>query len=554
MLTNPTANYIELATSASLGNAFHQSQLSHTEPQKTSGGVRMAHDSAGRRHVIWWQQEGAAICDYYARIEADGRVSIVEKIPATCGQRYKNTALAVGADNRVHALFGQNLISVLYWSRTDAGWDVQAEGVPGIRAPENMALGVTTGGVIIASWQDIAPKNSGNTDIYAATRRSPNSWDVEDVSLGLTPGCPGDSSSYLPSMAADHTGGMRLVWSDERCDPRSVDPPDRDIYYREWTPGPGWSDHLPVRAGRHAGGAFASAVTVDASGKAHIVWAGTQHGNGIGVWYVSGRGTSFTQPAAPFDAFVGTAYAKDVAVDFNNGYLYVAFTSTRDDPEKEVYYSFLQVGPTNAPPPPTPTPATVPTPGSGPSVPGAGSRTFAETGKTVTGIFLQYWDTHGGLVQQGFPISNVMLETSDLNHKQYLVQYFERTVFEYHPENAPPYNVLLSQMGRFRYLKRYAAGAPNQRVNPDPGQYFPETGHKIGGSFWVHWRDHGGLSQQGYPLTDEVNEVSQYDGKPYVVQYFERSVFEWHPANQPPYNVLLSLLGVLQFREKYGVR
>jgi hypothetical protein len=28
------------------------------------------------------------------------------------------------------------------------------------------------------------------------------------------------------------------------------------------------------------------------------------------------------------------------------------------------------------------------------------------------------------------------------------VQYFERTRFEYHPENAPPYDILLGQCGR----------------------------------------------------------------------------------------------------------
>ena len=41
------------------------------------------------------------------------------------------------------------------------------------------------------------------------------------------------------------------------------------------------------------------------------------------------------------------------------------------------------------------------------------SRTFPETGKTVQGKFLTYWDTHGGLAQQGFPISDEFLEKSD---------------------------------------------------------------------------------------------------------------------------------------------
>ena len=43
----------------------------------------------------------------------------------------------------------------------------------------------------------------------------------------------------------------------------------------------------------------------------------------------------------------------------------------------------------------------------------AGIRTFPETGKTVMGKFLAYWNTHGGLAQQGYPISEEMQERSD---------------------------------------------------------------------------------------------------------------------------------------------
>src|SRR5215212_5608101 len=72
------------------------------------------------------------------------------------------------------------------------------------------------------------------------------------------------------------------------------------------------------------------------------------------------------------------------------------------------------------------------------------SRTFAETGKTVKSTFLDYWTTHGGLAQQGYPISEEMQERSDTDGKLYTVQYFERAAFELHPENTPPNNVLLS--------------------------------------------------------------------------------------------------------------
>src|SRR5256885_13039299 len=70
------------------------------------------------------------------------------------------------------------------------------------------------------------------------------------------------------------------------------------------------------------------------------------------------------------------------------------------------------------------------------------SRTFPETGKVLRGKFLAYWEDHGGLVQQGYPISDEMQEKSDTDGKIYKVQYFERAVFEYHSENAAPADVL----------------------------------------------------------------------------------------------------------------
>ncbi len=68
----------------------------------------------------------------------------------------------------------------------------------------------------------------------------------------------------------------------------------------------------------------------------------------------------------------------------------------------------------------------------------SGCQTSKETSKTVCGRFLQYWSSHGGVAQQGFPISNEMPETSATDGKTYTVQYFERAVFELHPENRTP--------------------------------------------------------------------------------------------------------------------
>ncbi|HEY0071872.1 MAG TPA: Zn-dependent exopeptidase M28 [Chloroflexia bacterium] len=200
-------------------------------------------------------------------------------------------------------------------------------------------------------------------------------------------------------------------------------------------------------------------------------------------------------------------------------------------------------------------PLATPTPIPVEPLPGTGSHKFPETGKTVTGIFLDYWTRNGGVAQLGYPISEVMGEVSELNGKTYTVQYFERAVFEYHSENQPPYDVLLSQLGTFQYKKKYPGGPANQQVsNVGEVVRFPETGKTVGGKFVEYWRAHGGVALQGYPISEEFTEVSPLNGKTYLVQYFERAVMEYHPENQPPFDVLLSQLGTYQYRQKYGGR
>jgi beta propeller repeat protein len=195
----------------------------------------------------------------------------------------------------------------------------------------------------------------------------------------------------------------------------------------------------------------------------------------------------------------------------------------------------------------------MPPPPPSPYLPGLGSRAFPETGRTVTGIFLDYWQRNGGLAQFGLPLSTVMTETSDLDGKVYTLQYFERAVMEYHPQNPASSRVLLSQLGTFRYGQKYPQGAtwPGAPTGPD-ARLFPQTGKSIAGRFRQYWETHGGLALQGYPISEPFTETSDLDGKPYIVQYFERAVFEMHPENPSPYDVLLSQLGTFRYADKYG--
>ena len=173
---------------------------------------------------------------------------------------------------------------------------------------------------------------------------------------------------------------------------------------------------------------------------------------------------------------------------------------------------------------------------------GAQEACFPETGQCVQEPFLTYWRTHGGLAIHGYPLSTASPEQLE-DGKTYTVQYFERSRFELHPENAgTPFEVLLGQFGRLLYLTD--PGQPlATAAAPLPGAiYFNATGHNLRGDFLAYWEANGGLAQFGYPISEELRERLE-DGKEYTVQYFERARFEMHPENAPPYNILLGQFG-----------
>src|SRR5215210_4872111 len=173
----------------------------------------------------------------------------------------------------------------------------------------------------------------------------------------------------------------------------------------------------------------------------------------------------------------------------------------------------------------------------------AGDRYFPETGYRVPGNFIKYWDSNGGLPVFGYPISEARIERSLTDNKDYLVQYFERNRFEYHPEfKDSPNEVLLGLLGVELTVDRTFDSVA---AFPDTADkiYMAPTKHSLGEPFLSYWRKNGGLGIFGYPISEPFNEKNAEDGKTYLVQYFQRNRFEYHPENKPPYDVLLGLLG-----------
>ncbi len=161
------------------------------------------------------------------------------------------------------------------------------------------------------------------------------------------------------------------------------------------------------------------------------------------------------------------------------------------------------------------------------------------TGHNIGLAIKRFYETHGGLAIFGLPLTE-LIEQDGVQ-----VQYFERARFELHPELPAPYYVTLTLVGSALTRDRTEAAFMPQpaEVGPSARTFFP-TGHTLGGAFSEFWLHNGQLAVFGYPISEEFSEINALDGQAYMVQYFERARFEYHPEHAgTPYQVLLGQLG-----------
>ncbi len=189
-----------------------------------------------------------------------------------------------------------------------------------------------------------------------------------------------------------------------------------------------------------------------------------------------------------------------------------------------------------------------------------GVRCFAETELCIRGRIRTFWEHNGGIDVFGLPITPFRSEVIE-GHTIW-VQWFERNRLELHPENEPPYDVLLGHLGKQRlehqeHSPQHIEDAEDVTMPSDDTsscQLFEATGHRVCGEFLDAWQAHGleldgqpGMSDAehlalfGLPLTDARPERLA-DGQVYTVQWFERARFELHPEHEPPYRVQFGLL------------
>ena len=170
---------------------------------------------------------------------------------------------------------------------------------------------------------------------------------------------------------------------------------------------------------------------------------------------------------------------------------------------------------------------------------GPHSKYFSETGFRVSGRFLTYFETYGGLEIFGYPISRPFISQDGI-----LVQYFQKARMEWHPHNPEPYKVQLGLLGEELGYRRSRSG-PVRSVSLRR-VYFEETDHAVAYMFLDYFRNHGGIDIFGYPITDMYLEDRQ------VVQYFQRLKLIWNVGTRGT-GMTVGDLGEL-YVEKYQER
>lgn len=157
---------------------------------------------------------------------------------------------------------------------------------------------------------------------------------------------------------------------------------------------------------------------------------------------------------------------------------------------------------------------------AGPIGQGPEERFFPETGHTVRGPFLRFFEEHGGLAFLGYPI------TPALPDPPYQIQCFQFACLRWDPLAAPEDAVGLLPIAEALGLaapplppSRIPLGRPFRR-------YVAETGHTVSGMFLAFWLRHGGARGIGNPVTEPFVENGR------LVQVFEGMKVTWDPRTR----------------------
>ncbi len=161
-----------------------------------------------------------------------------------------------------------------------------------------------------------------------------------------------------------------------------------------------------------------------------------------------------------------------------------------------------------------------------------------ETGYPVSGDWLNYYRAHGGAEVLGHPLGTVRPDPA--GGAQY-VQYYQRAVFEWHPENPPDHRIQRRLLVNLLYPASQEpavnANDPRSRPKGEP-TYFPDApgrglGHYVADyapdGTAIHFKEffdrYGGIDTFGFPKEEPKVRNGRW------TQRFQGAVLAYYPEN-----------------------
>ncbi|HEX5689509.1 MAG TPA: hypothetical protein VFX76_05885, partial [Roseiflexaceae bacterium] len=176
-----------------------------------------------------------------------------------------------------------------------------------------------------------------------------------------------------------------------------------------------------------------------------------------------------------------------------------------------------------------------------------------ETNRQICGRIRQFYEQNGDINAFGQPLSSQQAEV--VEGRSFQAQWFERGRLELHPENLPPYDVLLGRLGAESLGRAGQAWTSFPAASQNAPFFFDRTRQAIAPEFWNYWSSRGlnfdnngassfeeSLALFGYPISGALRERAS-DGRTYLTQWFERARFEYHPEASVPNQVQVELFG-----------
>ncbi|MBA3533416.1 MAG: hypothetical protein H0T73_15975 [Ardenticatenales bacterium] len=305
-----------------------------------------------------------------------------------------------------------------------------------------------------------------------------------------------------------------------------------------------------------------TALLASNSNRTQFVWPGALNGVRMKrgndrvtvLWNASTVPLAVTIPSSASQATLVTKYGERQALvrQPDNSYQVTLAVATNNTDSRDPQLILVggdpvilvEPGAANAPDPlpglanaPVPTPRPTDPANSCSATAAGGATWLAPTGYTVSGPWLDFLRSHGDIDYVGLPRSPVMQDP--LNPTQ-CVQYFQRLILEWHPENPPAYQIQRRLLGMEIISQTSAPPSPPTGPNSKDYWYFPKgdngLGHAVANfapdgtpiGFKSYFDRNGREDSFGYPMEPPSLRVGS-DGVERWTQLYQAALFEYHP-------------------------